>query len=199
MPSKWCIARLTPRNSHLPSPCPAHRGRLRRRARVGAGCGVLRVWLVTRPPGGVRATPPFRHYERNVRMHPCRTKGHAHVHRPEDWPRRARSQKIAAVERRRRASPARGLRKRFARDARASDLALRAYVTGPRRVPRKHPSASRRSASLVRAREHWQASEDIHLARTMTRAQSIVVCPVEFAPRLRSLLPGNLSRPHGPS
>ena len=55
---------------------PAHRGRLRRRARVGAGCGVLRAWLVTTPPGGVRATPPFRHYERNVRMHPCETEGH---------------------------------------------------------------------------------------------------------------------------
>jgi hypothetical protein len=28
---------------------PVHRGRLRRRARVGAGCGVPRAWLVTTP------------------------------------------------------------------------------------------------------------------------------------------------------
>jgi hypothetical protein len=67
------LTRASPRLSFCR---PAHRGRLRRRARVGAGCGVLRVWLVTKPPGGARATPPIRHYERIVRMHPCRTKGH---------------------------------------------------------------------------------------------------------------------------
>ena len=42
----------------LSTPRPAHRGRLRRRARVGAGCGVLRVRLVTAPPGGARQNRP---------------------------------------------------------------------------------------------------------------------------------------------
>jgi hypothetical protein len=59
----------------------------------------------------------------------------------------------------RRASPARGLRKRFARDARASGLALRAYVTGP---PTGAAAPERLSAlrSLVIARENLQASEE---------------------------------------
>ena len=39
-------------------PRPVHRGRLRRRARVGAGCGVLRAWLVTTLPGGSGNRPP---------------------------------------------------------------------------------------------------------------------------------------------
>jgi hypothetical protein len=37
---------------------------------------------------------------------------------------------------------------------------LRAYVTGPRRVPRKHPSARRRSASLISGEGPWHSSEE---------------------------------------
>jgi len=43
---------------------------------------------------------------------------------------------------------------------------LRACVTGPRRVPRKHPSACRRSAPSF-VRENWQARRSPCLARTM--------------------------------
>ena len=50
----------------LYSTSPAHRGRLRRRARVRSGMRRPAGWLVTTPPGGVRATPPSRHYERDA-------------------------------------------------------------------------------------------------------------------------------------
>jgi len=51
-------------------PRPAHRGRLRRRARVGAGCGVLRVRLVTAPreAPGKTALPPLRAERANAPM-----------------------------------------------------------------------------------------------------------------------------------
>jgi hypothetical protein len=44
--------RLTDFRRGILSGRPAHRGRLRRRARVGAGCGVPRARLVTVLPGG---------------------------------------------------------------------------------------------------------------------------------------------------
>jgi len=40
------------------------------------GRGVLRVCPCKRTPGRRPATPPFRHYERNVRMHQCEIEGH---------------------------------------------------------------------------------------------------------------------------
>ncbi len=75
----------------------------------------------------------------------------------------------------RRASPARRLRKRFARDARRDVSRLRAYVIGPRRVPRKHPGACRRSASLFCERYFGNPRRRPCLARTVTRARSLPV------------------------
>ena len=145
---------------------PAHRGRLRRRARVGAGCGVLRARLVTALPGGARATPPSRHYERNVRMHPAK---------PRTPPVRATSKGLAQagsgpINRRGGAPrgerpPARGLRKLIRAGTRA------ACVRGPpTNGCRMHPSACRRSASLVRVRDIGKPRRTICLARTMTFA-----------------------------
>jgi hypothetical protein len=64
-----------------------------------------------------------------------------------------------AVERRKASVPRYGARG-------AALWRLRAYVTGPRRVPRKHPSASRRSAPS-QCEGIWQTSERSCLARTM--------------------------------
>src|SRR5512138_376405 len=62
-----------------------------------ASCGLS----CTHPPGGARATPPSRHYERDLRMQPGEARGHRRVRqRPKESPRRARGQKTAAVERR---------------------------------------------------------------------------------------------------
>ncbi len=44
---------------------------------------------------------------------------------------------------------------------------------GPRRVPRKHPSACRRSAPSSCGEGNWQSSESICLARTMKRVRMI--------------------------
>ena len=40
------------------------------------GCGVPRVCACTQTPGGARATPPSRYYERDVRTHQCEIDGH---------------------------------------------------------------------------------------------------------------------------
>ena len=101
-----------------------------------------------RRPGGARATPPSRHYERDLRMQQCETEGHRSCATPNGIA------KAGPGPINRRGGAPRGERPPAAQiakadlrgDARASDLALRAYVTGPRRVPRKHPSACRRSA-----------------------------------------------------
>jgi hypothetical protein len=61
-------ARVRLTTSIFVAPCcrPAHRGRLRRRARDRCGTGVLRVAL-SAAPGRRPATPPSRHYERDAR------------------------------------------------------------------------------------------------------------------------------------
>ena len=54
---------MTHRRARLSSWRPVRRGRLRRRARVGTGCGVPRARLVTTHPGGF-GKAALRHYER---------------------------------------------------------------------------------------------------------------------------------------
>ena len=74
---------LTVQISLAPSFRSGRQGCFREALLKQVGIGVLRVCLASKPPGDVRATPPSRHYERDVRMHQCETEGHAHVHRPE--------------------------------------------------------------------------------------------------------------------
>ena len=83
---------------------PVHRGRLRRRARVGTGCGVLRAWLVTTLPGGVRQHRPSATTSGTCECTNARPAGTAHVQRPKVWPRRARSQQSPRWSAERRAS-----------------------------------------------------------------------------------------------
>ena len=101
-------------------------------------------------PGRRPATPPFRHYERNVRTHQCETKGTAHVHRPTVSPRRARSQQPSRWSAERRASP---MRRKAPSDSAFTRVFVALCACGPtslarRRVP-LHPSACRRSAPLA--------------------------------------------------
>jgi len=119
---------------------PVHRGRLRRRARVGAGCGVLRAWLVTALPGGVRQNRPSAITSGTCECTNARPKGTAHVQRPKVWPRRARSQQPPRWSAERRASRVMGRK--------APRSACGRTSLARRRVP-LHPSACRRSASLT--------------------------------------------------
>ena len=57
------------------------------------------------PPGGVWATPPSRHYERDVRTHQCETEGLLPLGTANGFAKAGRSQKIAAWSAERRASP----------------------------------------------------------------------------------------------
>ena len=112
-------------------------------------------------PGRRPATPPFRHYERNVRTHQCETKGTAHVHRPTVSPRRARSQQPPRWSAERRAFP---LERKAPSDSAFTRVFVALCACGPtslarRRVP-LHPSACRRSASLFRAEGNIQTSEE---------------------------------------
>jgi len=121
-----------------------------------AGC------LCKQTPGRRPATPPFRHYERNVRMHQCETKGTAHVHRPTVSPRRARSQQPPRWSAERRASPL---------GCKASADACGPTSLARRRVP-LHPSACRRSAPSSCEEGNTQTSEDECLARRMMHGQT---------------------------
>jgi hypothetical protein len=121
---------------YIPTPS-RHRGRLPETSRRRSGMRRPAGWLVTMPPGRRPAKPPFRHYERNVRTHQCGTEGTAHVHRLKVSPRRAGANKSPRWSAERRASPMR---------RKAPRKRLRASDNRPRRVPRKHPSACRRSA-----------------------------------------------------
>ena len=94
----------------LSTPRPAHRGRLRRRARVGAGCGVLRVRLVTAPPGGARQNRPSAITSGTRECANARPKGTAHVQRPKVSPRRVRSQQSPRWSAERRTSRVMGRR-----------------------------------------------------------------------------------------
>ncbi len=120
-------------------------------------------WLATMPPGGARATPPIRHYERIVRTHQCEAGGHRRARqRPKGLPRRARSQKTAAVERREASIPG----------ARTAQAALRGMqgatsrACGPALLAREGCLASTRAAvgappPHMRGGELPQTSEDI--------------------------------------
>ena len=94
----------------LSAPRPAHRGRLRRRARVGAGCGVLRTWLVTTSPGGARQNRPSATTSGTRECANARPKGTAHVQRPKVSPRRVRSQQSPRWSAERRTSRVMGRR-----------------------------------------------------------------------------------------
>ena len=109
---------------------PVHRGRLRRRARVGAGCGVLRAWLVTTPREAPETRPP-----------PLRADARSsQTVKPSCFiPRRTGAHKSLRWSAERRASRVMG-RKAPAGACGPPSLARR-------RVP-LHPSACRRSASL---------------------------------------------------
>jgi hypothetical protein len=144
-------------------PRPAHRGRLRRRARVGAGCGVPRAWPCNQSPGRPRATPPSRHYERDLRtqtVRPADTAALGNVRRHLQ----AGSRPIN-----RRGGAPKGERPPAAQPAKA----ICAGTRGPALVARSQgclASALRLSALrpltfLVRGT--WQASEAMSLAGTM--------------------------------
>ena len=70
------------------------------------GCGVLRVCPCKRTPGRRPATPPFRHYERNVRMHHCETEGHRSCAPSDGFAKAGSGPTIAEVERREASIPA---------------------------------------------------------------------------------------------
>jgi len=146
----------------LSAPRPAHRGRLRRRARVGAGCGVLRAWLVTTPPGGARQNRPSATTSGTRECANARSKGTAHVQRPTISPRWARSQQPPRWSAERRASRVMGCRR---------TQRLRAYVIGP---PTGAAAPERLSAlrSLTMCGEgNQQTSESICLARRLMHVQ----------------------------
>ncbi len=111
------------------------------------------------------AHPPLRADRVNAPMRDRRARPCA---RPEISPRRARSQKIAAVERREASIPG-------ARTAQADLRGMRGRPLtpcGPASLAREGclastPSACRRSASLVRARTIGKARRTSCLARTM--------------------------------
>jgi hypothetical protein len=113
-------------------------------------------WLVTTPSGGsgnlLSATTSGRHKRVHARLRRAMEladgEAPSMLHPTQD--RRPKNRRGGAPRggHPRRADCASGP----ARDARRDVSRLRACVTGPRRVPRKHPSACQRSASLVRAR-----------------------------------------------
>ena len=92
---------------------PVHRGRLRRRARVGAGCGVLRAWLVTTPREAPETEPSATTSGREELAD-----GEASLASSRAGP----EPTIAAVERREASVPA---------GTQGARWRLRAYVTGP--------------------------------------------------------------------
>jgi len=89
---------------------PVHRGRLRRRARVGTGCGVLRAWLVTTPREAPRQDRPSATTSGTRECASARSKGTAHVQRPKVSPRRVRSQQSPRWSAERRTSRVMGRR-----------------------------------------------------------------------------------------
>ena len=117
---------------------PVHRGRLRRRARVGAGCGVLRAWLVTAPreASGKTALPPLRAERANAPMRDPRAPLMCNARTVRQG---GSEPTIAAVERRE-ASVLRHWTQGVSQHACGRTSLAR------RRVP-LHPSACRRSAS----------------------------------------------------
>jgi hypothetical protein len=110
------------------------------------GCGVLRVVYASKPPGGVRATPPFRHYERNLRTQQCETCEHRPFATLNGFAKASSEPKnrrggAPRGERPRRADCVSGLRGTQGRAISPCGRTLFAR----RRVP-LHPSACRRSA-----------------------------------------------------
>ena len=114
-------------------------------------------------PGRRPATPPFRHYERNVRMHQCETGGHRSCATPKGLAKAGPEPTIAAVERR-------------------EASVLRYWTQGASHAPagvRHSPADGCRCTrapvgaplpSLV-MRGNMQTSEDKCLARRMMRAR----------------------------
>jgi hypothetical protein len=146
-----CRFRLTNAWLRLTSRRPVHRGRLRRRARVGAGCGVLRAWLVTTPPGGVRQHRP------SATTSGTRECANARSRAPLMCNARRSGQGGSGANNRRGGAP-RGERP-TSLDARRLASACGPASLARRRVP-LHPSACRRSASLTFGEGNIQTSED---------------------------------------
>jgi len=132
-------------------------------------------WLVTKPPGGIRqhhpsATTSGTRECANARLRTplvasfsgLAKVGSEPTNRRSGAPRGGHSRRAGCVS-------------GSARDARRDASRLRAYVTGPRRVPRTHPSACRRSASLFRGGNAGKARGTICLARMTIRAHAISV------------------------
>jgi hypothetical protein len=156
---------------------PAHRGRLRRRARVGAGCGV-RARLVTARPGGARATPPSRHYERDLRTQSGEPEDNAasgNVRRKRPGGLGAKKPPRWSAERR--ASP--GCADCESRSARGCE-AQRSAPAGLRHWPAKGASQAPGRLSALRPltlceRELGKPRRRIRLARALTLARSLAV------------------------
>ena len=149
----------------LSAPRPAHRGRLRRRARVGAGCGVLRVRLVTAPPGGARQNRPSAITSGTRECANARPKSTAPLCNAQRF-----RQGGPGANNRRGGAP-RGERSRW--NARRPSWRLRAYVTRP---PTGAAAPERLSALRFPhclMRENGKPRRSLCLARTMTRARFV--------------------------
>jgi hypothetical protein len=134
-----------------------------------AGCGVPRVALHATP--GRHRQPALRHYERTPQARFTRV--FDALWSSQTVTRRFASPRAGPAATNRRGGAPKG--ERPDRKGRETPRKrLRAYVTGPRRVPRKHPSAYRRSAPLALSRrETQQSSEESCLARRMKHARKL--------------------------
>ena len=143
---------LTAQISVAPSFRPGRQGCSREALHEQVGTGVLRVALCKATPGRRPATPPFRHYERNVRTHQCETQGHRSCAPPAGFAKAGSGPTIAAVER------------REASVAVAMQGATLRASAGLRHWPAKGASqaperlSALRSLAFVRGR-NWQSSE----------------------------------------
>ena len=133
MNSRACI-RLTTSASMASSCRPAREGCSFATASSRAGPASCAL-ACNQHPGGARAKPPLRHYERSARMRYVRTASTAHCATLKDLTESGSGPKNRRVERREASVPRmRGLRELVCEGTQGAALwRLRAYVTGPRR------------------------------------------------------------------
>jgi hypothetical protein len=129
-------------------------------------------WLVTSAREAPGNTAP-RHYERDLRMQQCEIEGHRSCATSRDFAKAGSdANKPPRWSAERRASPgAQTVKANLRGDARASDLALRAYDTGPLTGAAAPERLSALRPLTLCERENGKARRMFCLARTMTRAQ----------------------------
>jgi hypothetical protein len=157
---RWCSGRLEGGIDNNPNKTifrpSRRRGRLpeasRWAERDAASCGSVHA---SRPPGGARAAPPSRHYERDPRMRQCETEGHRSCATPNGIAKAGlgpKNRRGGAPRGER--PPARGLRKRSARGRAGRHWS--AHIKGASHAP----GACRRSAPSRCVSGRWQSSGD---------------------------------------